>query len=103
MAYKVVISKSAKADLGSILDYIINQLENPKASKDFFNKVEKSITQISENPKMYALMDDAKFSMMGYRKVVIGNYLLIYKFDEKNEIVSILRFFFGYRDYTRFM
>lgn len=36
----------------------------------------------------------------GYRKAVIRNYVLIYKVDEKNRTVLLLRFFYGKQDYA---
>ena len=39
MAYNVSITDGASAELGEILDYIINRLQNPSAAKDFLDKV----------------------------------------------------------------
>jgi mRNA-degrading endonuclease RelE of RelBE toxin-antitoxin system len=37
----------------------------------------------------------------GYRKAVIKNYILLYKVDETAKTVSVLRFFYGARDYMK--
>jgi addiction module RelE/StbE family toxin len=103
MGYKVIVLNSAKKDLGIILDYIKHQLENPLAAKTFLENVKKVKEQLTRTPLMYALIDDEKLRLSGYRKVVINNYIMIYKVDEEKKTINILRFFFGHRDYTRYM
>lgn len=44
---------------------------------------------------------DLRLRALGYRKVVIGNFLLIYHPVEAENRVYILRFFYGGRDYEK--
>ena len=37
----------------------------------------------------------------GYRKAVIKNYILVYRVDEKNNIVYVFHIFYGRRDYEK--
>ena len=40
---------------------------------------------------------------MGYRKVTVGNYILVYRPDEQTQTVYILRLFHGSRDYEKLL
>lgn len=49
---------------------------------------------------MYEACRDLRLRAKEYRKAVIRNYVLIYKVDEKNRTVLLLRFFYGKQDYA---
>ena len=49
---------------------------------------------------MYEACRDLRLCAKGYRKAVIRNYVLIYKVDEKDQTVLLLRFFYGKQDYA---
>ena len=38
---------------------------------------------------------------MGYRKTVIGNYILVFRPVEQEQMVYVLRFFYGGQDYPK--
>ena len=103
MACKIYISNSAKSDLRLILDYISGELENPKAANDLMNKIEKCISQLKENPLMYTFIDDKKLANLGYRKAVVNNYIMIYRYNESTQVVQIMRFFYGSRNYFEYI
>ena len=50
---------------------------------------------------MYPLCSEP-LDALGYRKIVIENYILIYSVDEKSETVNLLRSFYGKRKYINF-
>ncbi len=98
--YKLVISKLAHQDLESIVSYIAIQLVNPKAAGDFLDEVDKCYSYLKSKPWMYAKCQDKRLEKEGYRKVIIKNYVLVYKIDEESKTVNILRFFYGTQDYA---
>lgn len=99
MAYKLIITKSAQAELEKIADYISESLCNPVAALDFLKQVEKCYNTLSDNPLIYQVCDSIGTKYKEYRKVVINNYILIYRVDTDTNIVYILHFFYGRRDY----
>ena len=103
MAYNVSITDGASAELGEILDYIINRLQNPSAAKDFLDKVGECYGRLAENPKIYQRCDYEKFKEKGYRKAVIKNYVLIYRIDEAAKAVYILHIFYGRQNYYSYI
>ena len=50
---------------------------------------------------MYAECQDKRLRAEGYRKIVIKNYVLVYKLDEASKTVNVLRFFYGAQDYVK--
>ena len=95
MAYKLVETALAQADLDAILSYLALSLENPAAATAFANEVEK----LEQLPYLYEQCRDPRLSSKGYRKAVIKHYLLIYRVDEAQKTVYLLRFFYGRQNY----
>lgn len=99
MSYKVIISDEAHNDIDSVLDYIVNSLKNPIAAKNLLCKLEEAYTDLAGNPFMYAYCTDSRLQKDGYRKVVINNYVLIYRIDATDNNVYVVRFFYGRQNY----
>ena len=83
MGYKVVETEQAVQDLDGILGYIANSLANPSAAAAFADEVEKCYTNLEGMPLMYEQCRDSRLRVLGYRKAVIKNYILIYRVGEK--------------------
>lgn len=99
MAYSLLMTRNASDELDEIVDYISNNLDNPTAAGDFLDKVEECYSRLADNPRIYQLCDHRDFREKGYRKVMIKNYVMIYRVDEKAHTVNILHVFFGRQDY----
>ena len=103
MGYKVLVTKSAEQDLDDIVSYMVNDLSAPKAASDFLDAVSGCYAYLRQTPGMFALCKSPNLSARQYRKAVIKNYILIYRFDEIEKTVFILRFFYGGRDYEKLL
>ena len=101
--YKLYVSELAHQDLDKIVLYIVVQLANPIGARDFLNEVDKYYGFLKDNPWMYSKCQDKRLAKKGYRKVVIKNYIIVYKIDEESDIVSILRFFYGGQEYIKLL
>lgn len=99
--YRLSITKLANQDLDEIITYISGQLDNSGAAARLLDDIEQCYSQLRENPLMYELCRDQQLAVAGYRKIPIHSYVLIYKADSKNSTVTILRLFYGGRDYTK--
>ena len=97
--YKVVITELANNDLEGIVSYILEELISPVAATNLLKEIEKAYEHLSTNPLIYEVCRDARLAKDGYHRVVIKNYVLIFKIDEKSKAVNILRFFYGAMDY----
>jgi toxin ParE1/3/4 len=85
MIFKLVVSKEATEDIEDIVLYILSELNNPSAASAFLDDVEKSYQNIIKKPAMYGLCNDYKLRNGGYRKIVIKNYLILYRINEEME------------------
>jgi toxin ParE1/3/4 len=103
MAYNLVISKEAHKDIDDIVHYIAVELANPTAAASFLDDIEKSYIDVVNNPRMYSRCQDARLSREGYRKIVIKNYLVLYRIDNEEKKVFIVRIIYGGRNYPEFI
>ena len=97
--YNLRITELADADLDAIIKYISIELANPQAAKHFLNKLESAYHFLSENPRMYPLCEDRRLARNNYRKVLLKNYVLIFRIAEFEKRVYLFRFFYGAQDY----
>lgn len=100
MAYKLRITEKADKDLDAILCYILTELKNRDAAMRFADEVERHYRLLLENPRLYGECQQPMLRRSHYRKVVIGDYLMIYRVDETNGIVYIERYFSELQDYA---
>lgn len=103
MAYKLIITDAAHKDLEEALDYIAGRLSNPAAAAHMLSQVEECYAQLRDFPFLYEACHDTRLRDMGYRKTVIGNYILVFRPDEATQTVYILRYFYGARDYEKML
>jgi plasmid stabilization system protein ParE len=99
--YSQHITELAEQDLDGIVNYMAVELANPIAASAFLDKIEDCYTHIKTKPRIYAECEDSYLRSKGYRKALIGNYLLIFRIEERAKRVHILRFFYGAQDYAR--
>ena len=99
MQYKLIITGPAEQDLAEIAKYISKDLSSPKAAINFIDEVDNCYENISLNPLMYPLSENERLNKKGYRKALIKNYIMLYRVEEKEKTVNIMRFIYGGRDY----
>lgn len=96
--YRVDISEPAESDLRDIVRYIGSQLSAPVSALRMMELMEEAITGLSDMPQRCPLVADDRLSQMGYRKLIIKNYVVFFSIDEKNKVVDIERILYGRRD-----
>ena len=101
MAYDLFVTEAAHEDLEEVLSYIAGDLANPGAAANLLDQVEACYEQLKDFPALYESCHDLQLRNLGYRKVVIGNFVLVYQPAEAEKRVYILRFFYGGRDYEK--
>ena len=101
MAYELIVTEAAHSDLDEALDYIVHRLSNPTAAVSLLDQVEACYGQLRNFPMLYEACWDPRLLDLGYRKVVIGHYILVYHPVEEERTVYVLRFFYGGRDYEK--
>ena len=99
MAYKVKLTKQAEDDYRAIVAYLIDTFESQQAARHFLNELENVITHLGEIPLAYSSVEEPRLRAMGYRKVPLMNYVLIFRI--KDEQVYVIHIFHQQQDYAK--
>ena len=99
MEYNIIITAAAREDLDEILAYMTVSLKNPSAAAAFASEVTSCYNNLKNLPFMYRKCSRPHLRAQGYRKAVIGNYIMVYRVCEAEETVYISRFFYGRRNH----
>ena len=102
MKFKINLSKEAESDLENIFIYISDEADSPEIAKKFLSKIDKKINRLKEQPFIHSLCLDSPLYELGFRKLIIGNYIVIYSVDENKNVVNIIRAFHGAQNYIRY-
>ena len=90
---KVVLTRSAEADLESIGDWIAK--DSPRRALTFIQELRTRCTELGDHPEAFPLVP--RYETHGIRRRVYGNYLIFYRAEETQ--VTILYILHGARDY----
>lgn len=89
MAYNLIFSDSADADVDNVISYIAQKLGNPSAASGFVDRLSACYDRLEDNPYLYALTSHPVFHALGIRKAPIGGYGVFYQID--GQTVRIIR------------
>ena len=90
--------QTAEADLEEIFDYIV--VDNPPAAVSILEKFDHAISRSAINPEIGADPKDDRLKKLGYRVLIIGNYLVFYVVKSRTRTVQIRRIVHGARQYS---
>lgn len=93
--YDVRYLPAAEQDLLDILDYIAR--DNPDAARAFVDRVEQAIGRLAFFPKSGPQPRDPRLRRLGYRVLVVDDYLVFYVLIRRT--VQIRRLIHGARRY----
>ena len=101
--YRVDISEPAENDLRDIVRYISAQLYTPITALKMMEMIEEAIAGLSDLPLSRPLVVDDRLSSMGYRKLIIKNYIVFFTVNEKEKVVDVARILYARRDWLRIL
>jgi toxin ParE1/3/4 len=93
--YEIRYLPTAEADLEEIFDYIVR--DNPSAAASMLEKFDDAISQLADNAHLGVAPRDDRLRRLGYRMLIIGDYLVFYVV--KSKTVQIRRIIHGGRTY----
>ncbi|MCL2757020.1 MAG: type II toxin-antitoxin system RelE/ParE family toxin [Coriobacteriia bacterium] len=102
-AYRIDISSIAERDMRDIVRHISIQLYAPMAALNLLEYFDKGINALADMPQRCPLVTDDRLSVMGYRKLVIKNYIVFFTIDEENKVVDIERVLYARRDWLNIL
>ena len=87
---------TAEKDLIEIFEYI--KKDNPAAAVSELDKFDQSISKLSRAPSLGLIPKDQRLKEMGYRMLVVDQYLVFYVVKKK--FIQIRRVIHGARRYS---
>ncbi len=97
------VSEPAENDLRDIVRYIASQLSAPISALSMMELLEEAMAGLSDMPQRCPLVEDERLSQMGYRKLIVKNYVVFFSIDEKTKVVDVERILYGRRDWLRIL
>ena len=92
MAYKIVYKAYAEKDIWEIADYLSDH--SIQVAESFLHEIKNRVEGLTDMPFMYPNVSHHK----EYRKVSVGNYVVIYLVDDRTKQILIIRVVHGRRD-----
>ena len=91
MAYNLIISDNADADVDVIVAYISRELCNPDAAVGFLDRLSQCYDRLEDSPMLYALTQHPVFQTLGIRRAPIGGYGVFYRvMGDDVQVVRVL-------------
>ena len=92
--FKLVFDKQAEVELDQINNYITFELCNETAAKKLMAAFDKDLSRLKYFPEMCV-------SIGRYRKMVVKNYIALYRIDKMKKEVIVEKIIYGKRDYLK--
>ena len=93
--FNVRLLSIAEEDFAEIISFIAS--DNVKAAGNLANKIEKNLELLSDNPLLGKTPSDSDLKLLGYRYLIIENYLIFYTIEKRT--ILIHRILHGARNY----
>jgi len=91
----VRLLRAAEDDFTEIVTYIAAQ--KPEAAEALAQRIEKNLKPLAVNPHLGRVPNDPSLIELGYRYLVVQNYLIFYGCEERT--IFVHRIIHGARDY----
>ena len=101
--YKVNLTEPAENDLRDIVRYISSQLREPTTALNMMQTIQEAISTLETTAPIRPLVRDDRLATLGYRLLVIKNYIAFYVVNEKAKTVDIDRILYGRRDWQNIL
>ena len=86
--HDVRLHRIAEKDLADIVDYIA--AERPAAAASTLARIEQSLALLRKSPYLGKLPDDKRLIELGYRCLIVDDYLVFYTVDDRTVLVHRL-------------
>lgn len=88
--YKVKINSKAIRELDSIYEYIANDKLEPENARGQVDRIKKAILSLDTFPQSHQERIEGRYAKMGYRQLLIDNYIAIFRIDEDHKTVYVV-------------
>lgn len=88
--YQVKLLSRAYRDLDEIYGYIVEMLLEPGTAASMLDALENGILSLESMPYRFPIRRSGVYSPKGYRQMMVKNYAVIYRIDEKQKQVIVV-------------
>ena len=99
--YNIKYSIESKQDLIRIKQYIKHNLQEPEIAEKLISKIRKEISNLKNNPEIFAIIDDDLIKKLEVRKLIVDNYIVFYRIKDNN--IQIVRIMYGRRNWINLL
>ena len=97
--YKIRLTIKAKNDYKKIIYYIKFNLNEPKIAEKYAILIKDKINTLESYPHKYEVIKSKLVKQSDIRKLIINNYIVLYKIIDKKKEVVILRILYNSMDW----
>jgi len=101
--YILQFAEKANNDIISVLKYISEVLEAPKAAENHYAELLKTYDMLKDNPHRRSLVQNKYLASKGIRSINVKNYTLFYRINDKDNTVILYRFLYCRRDWINIL
>ena len=95
LKYRVRLLTAAEQDFKEIIDYILT--DNATAALSIADKIEANLQHLENNPHLGRIPNDDELLRLGYRYLIVLDYLIFYKIE--GTTIFVYRILHGARNY----
>ena len=96
-------SSEARKDLTDTIRYIKDNLQEHNVAIKLSNKIKENIYNLSENPKIYGVIDDNFLRKLQLRKIIVENYIIFYRVIDEENTIQIVRIMYKRRNWSNLL
>lgn len=97
--YEIEFTEDCRDEIIEIYKYISEKLASKETAKRLMRKIRKSIMDLAESPRLYTKINKKDKRKKDFRKIVVGNYVILYVIDDNKKIIYISHMYYGGRNY----
>ena len=99
--YSLEFLPSAMRDMVEIVQYIAVELKNPIAANNTADELAEAAESIPSFPYANPAYIPIRPLKHEYRKLIVKNYIMLYRVDEARKLVTVSRVVYARRDYDK--
>ena len=97
--YELILTGKAKSDLKGIYKYISEKLKEKETAKKLIQTIQNEILVLEDIPEGFSVVNVYNKRKYEYRKLIIKNFIAVYRIDKKNRIVYVVKIVYGRKNY----
>lgn len=97
--YQIKFSPNCLIEIENICNYINVVLRAEKASNKLRSRIIDKVIQLKYSPKIYTEIGKTDKLKRVYRRIVIGNYIILYTIIEEDKVVLISHMYYSGKNY----